>query len=81
MSNCINDLYEYDLVKKCSRCGIISLKSNFHKNKKSKDELSSVCKGCMKDYYLNNSIKLIQKQKDYYLKNHDQKKKHFKNEK
>ena len=25
----------------------------------------------MKDYYLNNSIKLIQKQKDYNLKNHD----------
>ena len=33
----------------------------------------------MKDYYLNNSIKLIQKQKDYNLKNHDRKK-HFKNE-
>ena len=74
MSNCIKDLYDYDLIKKCCRCGIISMKSNFHKNKKSKDELSSVCKGCMKDYYLNNSIKLIQKQKDYYQKNHDRKK-------
>ena len=61
MSNCIKDLYDYGLIKKCSRCGIISLKSNFHKSKKSKVELNSICKGCTKDYYLNNSIKLIQK--------------------
>ena len=79
MSNCIKDLYDYDLIKKCYRCGIISLKSNFHKNKKSKDELSSVCKGCRKDYYLNNSIKLFQKQKDYYKKKHHRIK-HYKNE-
>ena len=31
MSNCIKDLYEYDLVKKCSKCEIVKLKSNFHK--------------------------------------------------
>ena len=79
MSNCIKDFYDYDLIKKCCRCGIISLKSNFHKNKKSKDELNSICKGCMKDYYFNNSIKLIQKQKVYNLKNHDRIK-HYKNE-
>ena len=30
MSNCIEDLYDYDLVKKCSKCGNISLKSSFH---------------------------------------------------
>ena len=36
MSNCIKDLYDYDLFKKCCRCGIISLKSNFHKNNKRK---------------------------------------------
>ena len=28
----------------------------------------------MKDYYLNNSIKLIKKQKGFNLKNHDRKK-------
>ena len=39
--------------------------------RKSKEELNSICIGCMKDYYLKNSIKLIQKQKDYNLKNHD----------
>ena len=31
MSNCIKDLYDYDLIKKCSKCGIVSLKKNFHK--------------------------------------------------
>ena len=30
MSNCIKDLYEYNLIKKC-KYGIVSLKSNFHK--------------------------------------------------
>ena len=30
MSSCIKDLKDYDLNKKCSKCGIISLKSNFH---------------------------------------------------
>ena len=37
MSNSIKDLFDYDLVKKCSKCGIISLKSNFHKNKTKSD--------------------------------------------
>ena len=31
MSSCFKDLHEYELVKKCSKCGIISLKSNFQK--------------------------------------------------
>ena len=33
MSNCIKDLFDYELIKKCSKCGIVSLKSNFHKKK------------------------------------------------
>ena len=31
MSNYIKDLYDYDLVKKCSKCKTISLKSNYLK--------------------------------------------------
>ena len=31
MSSCIKDLYDYDLVKKCSKCKKNLLKSNFHK--------------------------------------------------
>ena len=64
MSNCIKDLYDYDLVKKCSRCKIISLKSNFHKNKNMNDGLQTHCISCVK-----------QKQKQYYNENPDKKKK------
>ena len=71
MSNCIKEIYDYDLVKQCLKGGNTSLESNFHENKSTKDGLNSISKGCMKDYYLNNSIKLTQKQKNYNLKNHD----------
>ena len=56
MSSCIEELFEYDLVKKCSKCGTIYLKSNFHKNKITKDGLFSQCKSCV-----------IQKQKIYMI--------------
>ena len=36
MSSCIKDLYNYDLANKCSVCGILSLKSKIHKDKKKK---------------------------------------------
>ena len=71
MSNCIKDLYDYDLLKKCCRCGIISLKSNFHKNKKSKDGLFSQCKFCTKKYYVDNQNRLVSNQRLYDLKNRD----------
>ena len=39
MSNCIEELYDYELVKKCCRCGNISLKADFLKRTVSKDGL------------------------------------------
>ena len=54
MSNCIKDFYDYDLIQKCSKCGIISLKSNFHKDKNMRDGLNTNYKNCV-----------IQKQKQY----------------
>ena len=48
MSTCIKNLYDYDLVKKCSKCGIISLKSNFFKNKNMNDGFQPYCKSCKK---------------------------------
>ena len=76
MSNCIKDLYDYDLVKKCSKCGNISLKSNFHKNRNSKDGLFSYCKSCViqkqRIYDFENRERIINKNKGYYLKNRDQ---------
>ena len=49
MSNCINDLFDYELVKKCCRCKSICLKSNFYKNKKD-DGLHPQCNFCAKKY-------------------------------
>ena len=63
MSNCIKDLFDYDLVKKCLKCGNISLKSNFHKNKNMRDGLYTHCKNCVN-----------QKQKQYDIKTRDKKK-------
>ena len=65
MNNCIKDLFDYDLVKKCSRCKNYLLKPNFHKDNKRNDGLYKQCKVCRKDYFMKNSTKLIQKQKDY----------------
>ena len=48
MSSCIKDLFGYDLVKKCPKCGIISLKANFHKQKTTEDSLRLQCKLCRK---------------------------------
>ena len=75
MTSCIKDLYDYDLVKKCSKCGIITLKSNFRKNKLTKDGLFSQCKSCViqkqKIYDSENREKVLNRIKDYLLKNHD----------
>ena len=75
MSNCIKDLYDYDLVKKCSNCRIISLKSNFHKNKKSSDCLVSQCKLCIiqkqRIYDHNNRNKIHTRMYNYYLQKRD----------
>ena len=47
------------------------MKSNFHKNIKSRDRLFTQYKVCRKEYYNNFSIKLSQKRKDYYLENRE----------
>ena len=43
-----------DGIKKCSKCGIISIKSTFHKNKLNKDGFRSACRICGKKCYLDN---------------------------
>ena len=68
MSSCIKDkLSYYELVKKCSKCGIISLKSNFPKKSRYKDGLNSICKGCMN--YLKNIYKFFLKTMDWNKNN------------
>ena len=52
--------------KKCSKCKTTSLKSDFHKNTKSKNGLQSYCITCKKDYG-----------KKYNLENQDRIKRYF----
>ena len=71
MSNCIKDLFDYDLVSKCCRCKKILLKSNFHKNKSMSDRFEPQCKFCTKKYYVDNQDRLVSNQKIYDHKNCD----------
>ena len=69
MSNCVKGLYDYDSVKKCRKCGIISLKSDSFKKSRSVDGLNSICKGCMRDCYLKKKDKIILKTKHWNKNN------------
>ena len=75
MSDCVNDLYDHDLVKKCHVCENILLKSNFNKNTKSKDGLQSQCKFCVKDYnknyYIKNRGSEVERRKKYNSRNRE----------
>ena len=94
MSNCIKDLYDYNLVKKCLKCGNISLKSNFHKDKNRENDFQLHCICCRTQYYNENRDRLLNKQnfydkencdkvkeykKKYYLDNHNQINENYKN--
>ena len=72
MSNCNKDLYGYDLIKKCLKCGNSSLKSNFHKEKNGKNGLQPYCICCRTQYYNENCDQIIEYKKKYYLDNRDQ---------
>ena len=66
-----NDLFDYDLVEKCSKCGIVKLKSNFHKRSESSDGFQPQCKVCAKKYYVDNQDRILNKQKTYNKENRD----------
>ena len=76
MSICIKDSYDYELVKKCCRCGIVKLKSNFQKRSKSSDGLQSQCQSCVyqkqRIYDSENRERIVKRNKDYRLKHHDE---------
>ena len=69
MSNCIKDLYDYDLVKKCSKCGTVKLKSNFYKDCIKKDGYKSECIFCSREYYYINRDWVLNNRKMYVKKN------------
>ena len=72
MSSCIKELYDYDLVNKCSKCEILSLKSNFHKDENRQDglKLHFICR--KNQYYKENR----EKTRNYFLENRDKIKKY-----
>ena len=75
MSTCIKELYDYDLIKNCSECGIVKLQSNFHKRLKSSEGFFTQCKCCVIQKQRicdsENREKIINRNKDYRLKHHD----------
>ena len=73
MSSCIKDLFDYELIKKCLKCGNISLKSNFHKDKNREDGLQPYCIYCRMQYYNANRDKT----RNYYLENRDRIKNYY----
>ena len=73
MSNCIKDLYDYNLIKKCYDCKNILLKSNFSRNVKSKDGLQSQCTFCKNDYNKNYYFENLVKIKKYNEQNKENK--------
>ena len=65
MSSCVKDLFDYDLVKVCSKCRIVQMRTNFHKNNQSLDGLRSICKSCCRIYYIENRDHQLEYSKRY----------------
>lgn len=48
-------------LKKCSSCKKLKTSVEFYSNKSTKDNLSSICKSCQYDRYIQNKDKLFPK--------------------
>ena len=70
MSNSIKELFDYDLIKNCSKCGSISLKTNYYKDERASDGLQSACKNCMNSYTKSYHTKNKEKMKKFYIDYH-----------
>ena len=71
MSNCIKELYDYELVEKCRVRKNNSLKSNFNKNRTKKDVYRSECRSCCKKSYYENRDRLLNNVKIYNKENRE----------
>ena len=65
----MKDLYDYDLVKKCSKCGIVSLKNNFYKDRTTRDGYIPSCQICTNQYYYDNRNRILNDNKIYRKNN------------
>ena len=71
MSSCIKVLFDYELVKKCSRYEVICLKTNFHKDKNRKDDFSIKANHVGISNKKNASLEIGMRKKDYNAENPD----------
>ena len=60
-----------DEIKRCSKCKMIYLKSNFYKDITKNDGYRPSCKICCQKYYYNNQNRLLNNQKIYSKNNRD----------
>ena len=68
MSSCNKDLYDYDLVKKCCRRGLVKVKTDFcfqNDTHKYKNECIQCMSSRHKEGYYKNYEKFKEKQKDW----------------
>ena len=56
-------------LKKCSKCKMISSKSNFFENITKKDGYRPCCKICCQNYYYNYQNRILKNHKNYTKKN------------
>ena len=59
MSSSIRGSFEHDLIRRCSKCKSICLKSNFFEDETRRDGLYPRCKSCRKQYYDENRKKYL----------------------
>ena len=69
MSRSIQDLFDFNLVKRCCRCKAICLEKTLNRNPKSEDRLQSQCKSTVKDYNKKYQKKIHDKLPNYRMKN------------
>ena len=72
MRSSIRGSFEHDLIKRCSECKSICLKSGFSKHETRSDGLYPHCKSCRKQNYDENRIKILN-QKNYDFENRERK--------
>lgn len=58
-------------TKVCTKCKLQKSSSEFHKNIKLKDGLCCRCKLCIKEYQLQNRIRILAKRQEYRINNQD----------
>ena len=60
-----------DELKNCNKCAKISSKTDFYKNKNTRDGHLNDCKECLKEYTIRNKEKIKNYKKQFFQENKD----------